>query len=378
MEPSVSLSYRWEGGLSQYESTSVDILDSGQVKVSIQKRSKPISYQTTLSDTEQKTLSSLITSTDFFGQPEEDTTFATDTGLSEISVKRGRESRTLRFRHRPALAPLSQFLRKLITQADSVSSLEADEDIYTAISAVNERHAGMEVLQPDRLKDPIVSYIKRSDNRQRVEWCLEGLAWILSPEDFADVVAEEMLKENRRDLILSSIPLSGNLPESHWQALQPVFFTFVRDNAPRKDDLNPTQRYAYDRFVKALGEARYQKALPLFITWFKQCHQSTPTPDITPIARMGTAGLKALLPFLNSPDPRQRSNAIELMVSAARGSPNGGYSNPYPASEYEMMIPVFQDVILPRLAIMEVEDFSPHVREKAKIAREKIPSFTSR
>jgi hypothetical protein len=272
------------------------------------------------------------------------------------------------------MAPLSDFLWKLVNQADALTSIGEDDDIYTAVGSVNPRTAGFKVLQPDRFQVPLFAYVNKSKDPQRVRWALESLAWITTPERFAGLIANEIGDPKRRDVMLLAIPGYGNLPEQHWKALCPMYLDFIRKNHSRLKELTAAEHSAYQGFVDSLGIARYAPSIPLFVSWFEERDQLGLTSDITPLAKMGLPGLRALIPYLDSPKEIYRGNAIELLAIASRGNPRSQYAFPYSESEYAAMIPLFQTTILPKLSAISESDLSPKVR---KAAAEALPEIRS-
>lgn len=360
------LSYQWSGGLSPYRKVSVEIQRSRDVEVRIEKQEKPaFSYRTDLSKDEIGALNILIASTQFFSQQDQSDTVVADTGETEITIAGGMERKTLRFSHLPELDPLSHFVWKLIAQADSLASISANADIYTAVGSVNPRTAGIKALQPDRFQEPLSSYVTETDDPQKMRWALESLAWITTPERFAGLIANQVGDPKRRNVMLLAMPGYGNLPEQHWRALCPLYLDYIRKNHPRLKELTSVENTAYEGFVYSLALARYEPSIPLFVSWFEERNQQGLTPDITPLGMMGLAGLRALIPYLDSSKDIYRSNAIELLTVASRGNPRSQYAHPYSDSEYAAMIPLFKKIILPKLSEILETDTSPEVRKSA-------------
>lgn len=367
------LSFQWSGGHSPYRKVTVEIQQSGGTEVRIDKQGKPaFSYRTDLSKEEMGALSTLIASTQFFSQQDQNATPWKHTGETEIAIVKDKETKTLSFRHLPALDPLSQFVWKLVAQADALSSIESDSDIYTASGVVNPRLAGAKVLQPDQFREPLSAYVRKSGDRQKISWALESLAWITTPEAFAGLIANEVINPKRRDLMLLAIPEHGNLPEPHWKALCPFYLDFIQKNHSHEKELTAPQNAAYETFVRSLAVARYEPSIPLFVRWFEEHDRQGMTPDITPLAMMGLPGLQVLIPYLDSSEEAKRGNAIELLTIAARGNPGSKYAYPFSDAEYAAMIPVFEKTILPRLSEVMKTDTSLSVR---KLAADAIPEI---
>jgi hypothetical protein len=369
------LSYRLEGEYSAFENIMITIAETGETAVSIKKRNEePDLYATTLSKEELGFLNTLIDSTGFFTLPEVDQSFRIHSGETHLTIVRGARKKTLVFRDRPDLHPLTGLLWQLMTQATATLAIESNGDIYTAMSALNQRSAGAKALQPERLKAPLIAFVEEADDRQKIEWSLEGLAWITTPGEFAGLIASEIKRPDRKDLMLTAIPKSGNLPEAHWRALGPFYLNYVKQHQPRRNDLTKDEGWALEEFTRSLGNLRYGPAIPMFLERLEECTQKTPTPEFIPLCQMGQPGLQALIPYLESPDAVVRGNTITLLMFASRGNPRSKYSNPFTAAEYKNMIKVFQDTILPRLTQIAESDPSAEVRKRAS---EAIPEIRS-
>lgn len=374
-EDQALLSYSHEGGHSPIKKLEVIINGSGKADVTIHKHSTdPQHYQTTLSQLELDALDTLIESTGFFTLPEG----GTEGGLERLGVRttitisKQSNSKTMVVGSEPELLPLGGYIGRLLSQATAIGSINADVDIYTATGAVNRNLAGAKALQPDRLREPLISYVRRSKDTQCIGWALEALGCILTPEELVGLIASEVKLPNRQPLFLFALP--GSVSKEHTQALCLLYLSYIRDNLPRRNELTSQQQNAFDGFLAALGDARYEPAIPLLKTLLDKATQSSLHPDVIPLAKMGTAGLYAVIPYLESPNAIHRSYAIELFQIAARGNPKSKYANPYSAWEYQQMVPLFKDRIIVRLREVLEKDPSPDIRAKAETALAEIAS----
>lgn len=326
-------------------------------------------------------LRTLIRSTEFFSQPAKDTSFATDTGESVLKINSEGSERTLTYHYRPQLSPLTQPIWKLITQAFTTKAIESDIDIYTATGAVQPTHSGMKVLQPEALKAPLMTYIRDHDDRQKVQWSLEALAWITTPEEYSGFVSIGIEAHRTRDTILTIIgthPFYGSIPDSHLQALCPIYLSYAKDFHSRLNQLSSAEKEALSDFTRLLGETRYEPAIPLLTQWFDDHIEPYITTSLTPLAKMGSASLRSLTPYLERPEEPYRLNAIELLTIASRLGPHGGYANPLTDNELGRMIPIYTDNILPQLMEMSQSDPSRTVRDKATKALDEIQNQISK
>jgi hypothetical protein len=370
------IEYRCHGADSPYQEVSITIAGTGGARVVTRRHVGPgVDYKTQLSREELGALKTLVHSTDFFAQPEKDGTGARDVGATELTVRSGDDTRTLSFHYRPSMQPLTEVLWKLVAQAEAVRAIEGDGDIYTASAVVNPRQAGMKALQPDRLKEPLMAYVCAHTDRQKVEWALEGLAFVTTPEEFSGFVALRLEDAKQRDLFLGLVgthPFWGNIPESHLKALCPVYLAFARDARARTHALEKAEQQALGDFTRLLGDIRYQPAIPVLTKWFEQHREPYVDASLTPLARMGTSSLTVLVPYLQSSEECYRVNAIELLVLASRTSPRAGFSNPLSEYEFGQMIPVFTNTVIPKLVTLAGQDPSAKVKATAGKAVEEI------
>lgn len=362
------LSFQHKAELSQFGRVSVDILESGKASLTISKHAKiteVFDYQTTLSAEEIAALRTLIDSADFYSEPDRDQALRMHSGETELSITQRDRTRTLKFRYRAALEPLTAFLWRLIEQAVAIHSIETDGDVYSAASAINPQLSGCKVLQPDRLRQPLMAYIRTSKNRQKIDWAVEALVSLITPDEYLGFVASEMAKS-------SNLYSCSEANEAHARALCPLYLSYARDFDRRRDQLSKPQEKMLEDFISALGHWRYEPAIPLLASLFERCQEPSANPLLPPLSEMGPAGLTALLLFLDSPQELKRRHAIIAMIRASRGNPKSGYSRPYPEEVYRDMEGMFERIILPRLDGMAKDDPSAEVRLQSSSALTEI------
>jgi len=374
---SVFLVFRWGGGHSPIKTATVTVTDTGCAGVAVEwYAGKPeLHYSTQLSQDELADLSTRVDAARLFDATElEPSGFVKGAEVS-ITVAREGRKRTYSYTHDPLMAPVEQVCWKLITQAEVLREIEQDGDIYVAAGSVNPRTAGLKVLQPDRLTAPLMGCASTNTDRQKVGWSLEALACLLTPEAFAGFVARQTADPSRRDLYLGLVgtdSFTGNIPESHLEALCPLYLAFSRDAYPRRKALSDSERQALSEFADQLGEVRYQPGISMFRDWFEAHRKPRLDASLTPLATMGASSLGAVSPYLDSTNMCYRINAIQLLTISARLSPRAGYAHPLPEHEYNRMIPVFTNAILPRLLVLSTNDPSEKVRAKAAAAAVEI------
>jgi hypothetical protein len=368
------LSYRLLADRSIYTEVAVEISRAGETDVSLQRHGAPAySYRTTLSPEEIGAFRAVIHSTGFFSldePPQGNVPMPTHTGRTTLTIDTRKQNKTLIYQYRPEMAPLEQMVWKLQAQASAARAIEFDDDIYTATGAVSPTMAGGKALQPHALKRPFMDYILTHQDRQKIGWTMSALAHLTTPEEYLGFVSGGLEIPSQRDVLLSV--MGGNIPESHLQALYPLFFSLARDGVARNSELSEAEIDRVEGFISTLASGRYKPILPLLVARLeKHDLPYTPTP-LYPIARMGELGLGAILPYLENSNANRRLSAIELIRVVSRNGPNGGFSNPLPKHEFDRMIPIFNNTVIPRLQKLTEEDPSKDVRKSAGEAVEEI------
>ena len=145
------------------------------------------------------------------------------------------------------------------------------------------------------------------------------------------------------------------------------FYPFVRDRREKKD-LSKTEEEVMYGYIRTLGDQRYSQSIPMFLEWFKDNKRMGLEADVYPLAAMGTDSLYAIMPLLDSEESYHRANAIELLQVSSRSNPKSVYSNPVTEYEYQRMIPIYKEKILPKLRNMASEEASEPLRKKASAA----------
>ncbi|MEO5914662.1 MAG: hypothetical protein ABIS50_10545 [Luteolibacter sp.] len=381
------LTYQWQGGHSPYKQVRVVISQTGDATVSWQRHEPPVlEYQTTLSAEELGAVQAMIRSTDFFEQSGETPVILRDAGETEFSIESGGKGKTLKYLSLPALAPMEGMIGKLTAQAFAMQAIESDGDIGAAACAVSPPLAGGKALQPGVLKKPLMTYVRGRHTRQKVQCALEALSYVTTPEEYCGFISMGLDDWLQRETLLSIIgsrPFCGNIPDAHLESLCPIYLSYVRGTASREAELTQTEKEALSSFTDLLGESRYEPAIPVLLKWFEAHDRPGATASLTPIAKMGEAGLAVLIPYLDSPNENYRINAIELLAITSRLGPHAGFSHPLTEYQYEKMIPIFVDKAIPRLRELAVNDPSKLVRKRAeetlaeirkRVEKERIPT----
>jgi hypothetical protein len=374
--PPPLLDYRVSSQQTAFES-KITISSTGETAVTFAKQKEPASrYQTTLTAGELGLLKVLIESTNVLALTNEEVApnplERTHSGLAELTIAQGGKTKTLSFSRARTLQPLQEFLWSLQAQAEAIHAIQTDGDLYLASGSVSPRLAGQKVLQREQMKQPLLEYVRTSTNTQKVRSAWEALTWLTTPEEFVGLYAEEAGRNERQEVTLVCLPYQ-NGSEDHHKELCHFYLAFLR-KYQGQPGLGEAARGAIELYPSLLGEYRYVAAIPLLVAWFEQCKQKSPTPAITPLAKMGAEGMSALIPFLDSTDEVKRGNAVQLLVIASRGNPRAGFSKPYREDQYKPMVFLFEKQVLPKLRTMAESDPADWVKKKAETALTEIPT----
>ncbi len=368
------LTYTWSGGFSPYQEIRITIRQSHSVLVQWQKYNEPPNvYETRLRGEEFDALLAALEASDFFNQPLKDdpSVWVTDVGETQISINLNGRSRSLTYRYRPGMHLLAEYLGRLRCQAIALDAIRNDDDIYSAVGAVNIHHAGLKALQPYCFKEPLKDYILTHADRQRITWTLEALAFVTSSTEFSGFVESALHDHAQREKLLGIIgthPFYGNIPVSHLQGLCPIYSRIAERVIDPMLEASAVETEVCDSFIRVMGIARYRPSIPMLIKDFENHRKRGMCASSLALSRMGVDGLNVLLPYLESPESCYRVNAIELFTYASETGPHCGFSNPLPQIEYDRMIPVLNDTIIPKLMALSQDDPDEAVRSKAAYA----------
>jgi len=241
------IQYSWGGGLSNIRTADLRVDDTGKVLVKCVKQEQeqsPLQYEFTLDGDELAALTSLVQIVKFFDQPTNDTSFATDVGEFSLTVSLGNKRHTLNYRFRPELDPLTQALWKLIQQGIVTAELQSNGDTYQAMVASSSRLVGSKVYCPRLLVDPLKREIANCQDRQKLEWGLTGLAWLVTEDQWLGFVSSQLIDAAaaRKALLLGllgSHPFYGNIPDTHALILLPLLTAVLDSFTETKGKIEP-------------------------------------------------------------------------------------------------------------------------------------------
>lgn len=157
--------------------------------------------------------------------------------------------------------PLVDALWRLIHQG--VVTTELETDLYQARNALTPLAASARVYCPRLLAGPLKKVLAATGDRQRTEWGLEGLAYVLSEEQWGGFVGSQVEKADRarRAMLLAAVtghPFHANIPRGHATAILPLLTAELDTDQP-PDGATDDAHGAICRYV---AEYRYEPARP--------------------------------------------------------------------------------------------------------------------
>jgi hypothetical protein len=270
------LEYQWAGGRSPLKSAAVRVATDGMVAVRFEKQGhKPAALEFALDPDEVAALRATARAARAFDHPEEGGTPFPDDGDSTLTVACGKKSRTLRNPRGGDIEVLTQAAWRLINQGVLTHGLEARGDVYPVSVATSATSAGAKVYAPRLLAGPLKKFVGSCGDKQKLEWGLSGLAWVVTEEQWLGFVADQLEKADaaRKSLLLSVLaghPFYANIPDSHSNALLP----FLATELDVKIKLDEAEGEAMAEVCRFLGSRKYAPAV-LVLTRFAQAHAGT-------------------------------------------------------------------------------------------------------
>jgi hypothetical protein len=188
--------YTWGGGKSPLATASVRVDPEGKVDVRFRKQGgKEEGHAFALTDDELAALRTLARVNPLGGTavppPGAGSATLTVSGKAVADPEDG---------------PLVRALWRLIHQGVVTRDLIARGDAYAARNACTPL-AAAKVYCPRLLADPLKAFVAACDDKQKVEWGLEGLAYVLSEEQWSGFVGAQIEKAGkaRRALLLAAV-----------------------------------------------------------------------------------------------------------------------------------------------------------------------------
>lgn len=237
--------FTWGGGKSPIVTANVRVDPAGKVDVRYRKQEKAeATHSFALTDDELSALRTLIRVSKLNGVA----VSRPDAGDSTLIVS----GRTVK---NPD-GPLVEALWRLVNQGVVTTELEAD--VYQARNALTPLAAAAKVYCPRLLADPLKKVLAASNNKQHVEWGLEGLSYVLSEEQWSGFVGDQVEKAGRarRTMLLAAVtghPFHANVPQGHAKALLPLLAA----------ELDAAADDAHGAICRYIADHRYEPARPV-------------------------------------------------------------------------------------------------------------------
>lgn len=146
------------------------------------------------------------------------------------------------------------------------SELELNGDTYQAMVASSSRLSGSKVYCPRLLIPPLKKNIAQCQERQKLEWGLTGLAWLLTEDQwlgFVSLQLEQADPERKALLlgVLGSHPFYGNIPDSHARALLPLVTAVLDSFSELKGPIEPKTDESLGIVCQFIGAKKYDQSL---------------------------------------------------------------------------------------------------------------------
>ncbi len=260
--------YKVSGGYSAYEFAEVTVYQDGKACVNYNKLSIDGDAEFLLSSDELSSYKAMISFVDFFGEVAEDPGIITCVGHSILRISLGNEERTLEFRSRSQLSLLINHIWRLIEQGVAINELRDKNDIYQVLIMVAPNAAYPKVIQPWIFEDDLKNFIQHSSDRDKLGQALEALANIIAADNWFGFIWDvysraDSAKREQLSSILGSHLSYSNIPDSHLDALRPLFIWFLEQPEVYRIGLEAYELNKYFTFCSILGNSKYEYAIPV-------------------------------------------------------------------------------------------------------------------
>lgn len=271
-KPVPLIHYTKHGGmLSNIKIAEVRVEATGQVTVRYEKQAqRPSDYRFSLDEDELAALTSLVRVVRFFEQPASDTARVTDVGESSLTVNIGNDRRTLHYRFRQELDPLTRELWRMIQQGIVTSELETKGDVYQAMVASSPLLIGSKVYCPRLLVPSLKKNVAQCQDRQKLGWGLTALAWLQTEEQWLGFVSSQLANAapERKALllgVLGSHPFYDSIPDGHCRILLPLLTSVLDSFSEKKDRIDPATDEALGNVCQMIAAKKYDRSLPVLL-----------------------------------------------------------------------------------------------------------------
>ena len=139
--------------------------------------------------------------------------------------------------------------------------------VYQAMVACVPQLSGGKAYRPQLLADPLKQFIEKSTDRQKLEWGLTGLAWILTQEQWLGYISTQVEKANADCEallfgILGSHPFRSDIPETHIKIILPYLTHMIDSYVSTEKPIARKTDEALGILCQLIGAKNYEQALP--------------------------------------------------------------------------------------------------------------------
>ncbi|MEW6008243.1 MAG: HEAT repeat domain-containing protein [Candidatus Omnitrophota bacterium] len=370
--------FRNEGAHSPFEFIEVSIrADGSGVTIFERYGEKSVETSFKLNQYEMDELKALVYEVNFFSQSDQQTTFIEDTGKSTLRISLEDKQKEIMFFSLPEIQPLISSLWKLINQGVILWGLNEKDDVYPVNVALSGHLVGQKVFQPQVFRDPLMKFISRSNDRQKLIWSFEALSWVMTPEEWTSFLSAELgkAKDTRKSLLLealSSHPFTGNILKPHRQALLSLLLKNLQLEYIRWPQFSKEKKESYESIIRFLGYERYAPATPILISMIEKPYRWDISWLRNSLSLMGMEAIKPLEHLLNDPESDVRAVATDMLGEILRANPDWPTKGSVSEEEQKRILNTLETSILPKLKRMIDKDPDDSVRKAAQQSVQQI------
>lgn len=281
-----------------YEQVEVD--SKGHVKVKLQRDSQPKEFEFQMNPDELAAFNCQIESAAVFEHSAPWRTYWDLHGGDTFEIERNQDRQVLKNVDEPAVDPLRSTAHKLVRQAEVTLSLKSGIECGFVAGAISSGSGGPEVFSPRLLMEPLRDAIASCDDLQKLEWGLEEIADVVSPEEWLGLISRIWKTANvkKRTLWLNAMshhPFYDNIPKSHLWISMPFLLKVLKDQADAGAQLDQLGDQAYSGVCRLFGTLHYQDSIPVL----KQLSANG-------INRETQSSARAALELIQKPRPQER------------------------------------------------------------------------
>jgi len=339
------INFKYEGGFTPYDYSQVTVNNNGLVNSKIKKRQdSEYSYSLKLSKDELNSIKALIELVDFYNLPEKTSMSRTCVGQQTLSINLNGKIRTLKFRYRPNLYPLTSELWKLINHA-KISKEIKDGSAYGASCACSPNSAGDKVFSPQLLKQPLKKLIEGQPNGSNLQYALRALSDLTTAQEWHgylyDLIGKstQYKKEQLLQCIASYVTC---IPKTHIETTCSILLINIR---PELEQWEPNM--SYDTICSAAhywGEHRYKRAIPTLVKMLDG--YSTKTSAVNALYLMGYEAIEPVEALLEKEDNDLTKSSLRIFSYMI-----GQYANVkgLPEHEKDKILKQLKETTVPKL-----------------------------